>query len=155
VPAAQFDQVLAMIDAARIHAVAAVNTTLIDLLLVNRGIHCKEDCRDGWGKGTVTALADYIRSRLPNARGFSAQNLWRMRQFFDTYQSNPNSSPLLRELPWTHNLLILAATKREEEREFYIRTARDQKWSSRELERQLSGLCSSGSSWRRQNSQHR
>ncbi len=72
-------------------------------------------------------------------RGYSAQNLWRMRQFFETYHDRPKISALLRELSWTHNLLILGKSKREEEREFYLRMACDQKWSSRELERQLAG----------------
>jgi hypothetical protein len=50
--------------------------------------------------------------------GFSAQNLWRMRQFFDTYRDQPKLSPLVRDLSWTNNLLILARCKRPEEREF-------------------------------------
>jgi len=138
-PATGFDDVLAMIQAARVQTAAAVNTALIDLYW-SIGQHISQKvAQDGWGQGTVTALAEYIRTRLPNARGFSAQNLWRMRQFFDTYQSNPKLSSLLRELPWTHNMLILSASKREEEREFYLRMARGQKWSSRELERQLAG----------------
>jgi len=138
-PVTGFEEVLTLIQTARVQTAAAVNTALIDLYW-SIGQHISHKvAQDGWGQGTVASLADYIRARLPNARGFSAQNLWRMRQFFDTYQSNPKLSPLLRELPWTHNLLILAASKREEEREFYLRVARDQKWSSRELERQLAG----------------
>jgi len=62
-----------------------------------------------------------------------------MRQFFEISHANAKLSPLVRGLPWAHNLLILAASNREEEREFYLRMARDQRWSSRELERQLSG----------------
>ena len=46
---------------------------------------------------------------------------------------------LLTQLPWTHPLLILGRCKRAEEREFYIRLAAQEKWSSRELERQLAG----------------
>jgi hypothetical protein len=76
-------------------------------------------------------LAEYIRKRAPNARGFSAQNLWRMRQWYETYSAHPKLSALLRELSWTHNLLILGKCTREEEREFYLRLARAQKWSSR------------------------
>lgn len=53
---------------------------------------------DGWGKGTVTALADYIRRRYPGVRGFSQQNLWRMRQFFESHRDAPELSSRLREL---------------------------------------------------------
>ena len=134
-----FDQVLALIDTARSHAIAAVNTTLIDLYW-SIGEHIsRKIANEGWGKSTVTALADYIHTRLPNARGFSAQNLWRMRQFFETYPADSKLSPLVRELPWTHNLLILTATKREEDREFYLRMSAQEGWSKRQLERQLAG----------------
>ena len=53
---------------------------------------------DGWGKGTVTALASYIGRHHPGQRGFSPQNLWRMRQFFEAYRDSPELSSLLREL---------------------------------------------------------
>jgi predicted nuclease of restriction endonuclease-like (RecB) superfamily len=62
-----------------------------------------------------------------------------MRQFYVTYRGDEKVSSLLRQLPWTHNLLILSKSKRPEEREFYLRMATSQKWSSRELERQLNG----------------
>ena len=61
----------------------------------------------------------------------------------------------MRELSWSHNLLILGRDKREKEREFYLRLACVQKWSSRELERQITVPCSSEWSCRRQNCQHR
>jgi len=65
-----------------------------------------------------------------------------MRQFYEAYRDSQKIlSSLLRELPWTHHMLILGHSKQEEEREFYIRMAIHEKWSSRELERQLkSGL---------------
>jgi predicted nuclease of restriction endonuclease-like (RecB) superfamily len=134
-----FDEVLALIDASRAKAVAAVNTVLIDLYWqigehISRRIAASE-----WGEGTVKTLAEHIRLRQPTARGFSAQNLWRMRQFFETYRDSPRLSALLRELTWTHNLMILGKCKREEEREFYLRLTAGQKWTSRELDRQLNG----------------
>jgi predicted nuclease of restriction endonuclease-like (RecB) superfamily len=60
-----------------------------------------------------------------------------MRQFYEAYRNNEIVSALLRQLPWTHHLLILSYSKREEEREFYLRLAIHEKWSSRELERQF------------------
>ena len=94
---------------------------------------------DGWGQGTVLALADHIRKRRPGMSGFSARNLWRMMQFYETYRDKPKLSALLTELSWTHNLLILGKCKRDDEREFYLRLAHGQKWPSRELERQING----------------
>jgi predicted nuclease of restriction endonuclease-like (RecB) superfamily len=131
--------VLTLIHATRTRTIAAVNAALIDLYW-SIGQHISQRvARDGWGQGTVTALADYIRNRLPNARGFSAQNLWRMRQFFETYQDNPKLSTLLRELSWSHNLAIMGRAKRNEEREFYLKMSVQERWSFRQLERQLAG----------------
>jgi hypothetical protein len=113
VPApADFEDVIGLIDAARGRAVAAVNTELIDLYW-KIGEHISRKIAAGsWGDGTVEALAAYIRQRQAHLRGFSAQNLWRMRQFYETYRGRPKLSALLRELTWTHNLFILGKCKR-------------------------------------------
>lgn len=136
---ADFDEVLALIEAARTGAVAAVNTALIDLYWSIGEYISRKIAADGWGQGTVAALAEYIQRREPNARGFSAQNLWRMRQFFETYRSRPRLSALVRALSWTHNLLIMGRSKRNEERAFYLRMCVQERWSKRQLERQLAG----------------
>lgn len=70
-------------------------------------------------------------------RGFTRRNLFRMRQFYETYQEDKKVSALLTQLPWTHNLIILSQSKRPEECEFYLKMAIQEKWSSRELERQF------------------
>src|SRR5262249_21492504 len=83
---AEFDDLLRMIDAARGRALAAVNKELIDLYW-NIGEHISRKIASAdWGQGTVETLAEYIRRRQPNARGFSARNLWRMMQFFEMYR---------------------------------------------------------------------
>jgi predicted nuclease of restriction endonuclease-like (RecB) superfamily len=94
---------------------------------------------DGWGKGTVEELAAHIQERQPNARGFSASNLWRMKQFYETYRGQPKLATLLRELSWSHNLAIVSRCKQDEEREFYLRVSHKEGWSFRELQRQLAG----------------
>lgn len=90
-----------------------------------------------WGDGTVTKLATYLGRAQFGVRGFSRPNLFRMRQFYETYAQDPIVSPLVRLLPWSHHLTILSQSKREEEREFYIRLAIQERWSKRELERQF------------------
>jgi len=134
-----FDVVLGLIDATRTRAVAAANNTLIELYWSIGEYISQQIATDGWGEGTVEALAEYIQKRQPNARGYSARNLWRMMQFYETYRDQPKLSPLVTELSWTHNLLILSRCKREEEREFYLRICLREKWGKRELERQLAG----------------
>ena len=106
-------EVVAMIGGAR--ALAVANTTLIDIYwTIGRHI-TRKIAVDGWGKGTVRELASYIQRRRPNARGFSASNIWRMTQFYETYGNRPKRAPLVRELSWTHNLLIMSRSKRDEE----------------------------------------
>src|SRR5208337_2669841 len=112
----------------RTRAVAAANNTLIELYWSIGEYISQQIATDGWGEGTVEALAEYIQKRQPNARGYSARNLWRMMQFYETYRDLPKLSPLVTELSWTHNLLILSRCKREEEREFYLRVCLREKW---------------------------
>jgi predicted nuclease of restriction endonuclease-like (RecB) superfamily len=132
-----FDEIVELIRAARQQAVRTVNTELIELYWrIGDYLHRKIES-DGWAKGTVVQLAAYIAQREPGLRGFSPQNLWRMRQFFVTYRDDPKLSPVVRVLPWTHNLIVLGQSKRREEREFYLRMAVQEHWSKRELERQF------------------
>jgi predicted nuclease of restriction endonuclease-like (RecB) superfamily len=90
-----------------------------------------------WGEGVVERLARFIAAKHPGIKGFTRPNLFRMRQFFETYRHDKKVSPLVRQLPWTHNLLILMRCKRAEEREFYLRVCIRERWGKRELERQL------------------
>jgi DUF1016 N-terminal domain len=70
-------------------------------------------------QGHKIGLAAYIAKTQPGLRGFARPNLFRMRQFFEAYQGEAIVSALPRQLPWTHNLIILSQSKRPEEREFY------------------------------------
>lgn len=132
-----FAEVAQMIQAAGQRAYSAVNTALIDLYWQIGEVISRRITIAGWGKRTVAALASYLQTRHTGLRGFSPQNLWRMRQFFETYRDRPEVSPLLRELPWSSNLHIMTKTKRPEEREFYLRLAAQQRWSVREVARQI------------------
>jgi len=90
-----------------------------------------------WGDGVVAQLAEHLALTQPGLRGFTSRNLFRMRQFYEAYSDEKLVTALLTQLPWTHNLIILNQAKLLEEREFYLRLAIREKWSSRELERQL------------------
>jgi len=133
----EFDEVAKLVEEARAQATRAVNSQLIDLYWKIGAIISRRIESNGWGKGTVEELAAYLSHTQPGARGFSPQNLWRMRQFHDAYRGDEKLSALLRELPWTHHLLILGRAKYTEERHFYILAAIKNRWSSRELERQI------------------
>ncbi len=134
---ADFDEVVALIEAARRDAGRAVNVHLIDLYWKIGALISKRIESDGWGKGTVEELSSHLSRTQRGVRGFSPQNLWRMRQFFEAYRDAPDLSALVRDLPWSANLHILSGSKRPEEREFYLRMAISKRWNVRELARQI------------------
>jgi predicted nuclease of restriction endonuclease-like (RecB) superfamily len=132
-----FEGIVSLIVAARKRAGRSVNIELIDLYWqIGREIS-QRITKEGWGKGTVAALSTHIQHSQPGIRGYSSQNLWRMRQFFETYRDHPELSTLLRELPWSSNLHILTRARSPEEREFYLRAATTNQWQVREVARQL------------------
>jgi predicted nuclease of restriction endonuclease-like (RecB) superfamily len=126
-----------MISAARQRAYEAVNSELVQLYWqVGEYISRKLETA-AWGEAVVGALARFIADRYPGVTGFTRANLFRMRQLYDAYRDDAIVAPLVRQLPWSHNLLILGRCKRPEEREFYLRLAQRDRWSRRELERQI------------------
>lgn len=136
-PESGFGEVVELITSARQRAVEAVNTALIDLYWQVGAIISSKIAAAEWGDGVVTQLAAHIARTQPGLRGFTRRNLFRMRQFHDAYPDPQFVSAVLTQLPWTHHLTILGQSKRREEREFYLRTAIREKWTSRELERQF------------------
>jgi len=132
-----FAEIVHLIDAARQQAYRAVNTTLIELYwqvgaYISRKISIAE-----WGDGVVNQLAQHLAVTQPSLKGFTRSNLFRMRQFYETYQQDEKVAPLVRQLSWSHNLIILGQSKRSEEREFYLKMATQERWGKRELERQF------------------
>jgi predicted nuclease of restriction endonuclease-like (RecB) superfamily len=56
-----------------------------------------------------------------------------MRQFYQEYHESPKLQPLIGEIGWTHNLVIMGRCKDLLEREFYIRMTRKFDWSKNVL----------------------
>ncbi len=106
-------------------ALRAVNHKLVALYWeLGESISRKQE-EQGWGKSVVENLARDLQMEFPGRNGFSAQNLWFMRQFYLEYQDKPNLQPLVREISWAKNLVILSRCKNDLAREFYLRaTAR-------------------------------
>jgi predicted nuclease of restriction endonuclease-like (RecB) superfamily len=133
----RFNEVLALIQSARRQALQAVNTQLIELYwqvgaYISRKLENAE-----WGDSVVGQLAVHLAQTQPGLRGFTRSNLFRMRQFYETYRAEEKVAPLARQLSWSHNMIIFGQSKRPEERDFYLRMAVQEKWSKRELERQF------------------
>ena len=132
----QFADVVELIRKARTNALKSVNHELITLYW-NIGKYISKKIKSAeWGESVLDTLAEYIVLKHPEFKGYSNKNLWRMRQFYEIYK-NSKLSAVLREISWTNNLLIFSKSKTKEEREFYIRLCIKEKYSSRELERQI------------------
>lgn len=116
----QFAEVHRLIREAKHNINRAVNTALIDLYWnIGAFVHEKISSSE-WGKSVVEELAAFINKNEPNSKGFSAQNIWRMKQFYEAYNQYEFLSPAVRELSWANNLLILSKTNTMEERELYM-----------------------------------
>ena len=137
-PEKQFTEIISLIRQSRENAYHAVNRELIGLYWNIGEYISSRIAREGWGKGTVAQLAAFIQKREPGIAGFSDKNLWRMKQFYETYKDFPILSPLVRELNWTNNITILSRTKTIEEKEFYLKLCSEEKYTKRQLERQIS-----------------
>jgi len=133
-----FVDILKMINNSRDNALRSVNTELINLYW-NIGKYIDEKIeKSNWGNSVVKKLSDYLIEKEPTIKGFSDKNIWRMRQFYSSYKNFPKLAPLVREITWTHNLIIFSRCKSIEEKEFYLHKTKKEKWSKRELDRQIS-----------------
>lgn len=63
--------------------------------------------KETWGKSVVERLAQYLQTEFPGIDGFSSRNIWRMRIFYLTYKDNAKLTPMVAEIGWTHNLVIM------------------------------------------------
>jgi len=137
---AEYYELISIIERARENAFRAVNRELISMYW-DIGQYISEKAKDGgWGKSVVAHFAQFMQSEHPDIKGFSAQNIWRMKQFYETYCKSENLSALLREISWTNNLVIMSRAKTDEAREFYLLLCNKNHYSSRELERQIDSM---------------
>jgi hypothetical protein len=99
----RFAEVVALIESARNCAYRAVNTELVSLDWQLGEYISRKIANAEWGDVVVDELASSLARRFPGIRGFTRQNLFRMRQFYEAYRSNRKVSALLRQLPWAHH----------------------------------------------------
>jgi predicted nuclease of restriction endonuclease-like (RecB) superfamily len=134
----RFTEIIKLIEQSRSKAIRAVNIELINLYwLIGENISNKMNSAE-WGDSIVTELANYIKKIEPNLKGFSDKNIWRMKQFYETYKGDLKLSTVVREISWTQNLAIFSRCKSYEERLFYLEITKRENYSKRELERQIS-----------------
>jgi len=135
--AALLAEVKERVLAAQYKALKAVNKELVGLYWdIGRMIVARQ-AGASWGKAVVEKLATDLQTEFPGIGGFSASNLWRMKGFFEAYAASEKLAPLVREISWSHNLVVLERCKDPLEREFYIRMTKKFGWSKNVLIHQI------------------
>ena len=133
-----FKQIVELVEKRKNNAYKKVNEELILLYLeVGKFLEeLKENSK--YGDKITTKASEFMRSNYPNIKGFTKRNIERMIQFYNIYRDDEIATPLVTQLSWTNNLLILSGTKSKEERHFYLKLSIKNNYSKRELDRQIS-----------------
>jgi predicted nuclease of restriction endonuclease-like (RecB) superfamily len=102
----------AQIKVAQYRALQNVNKEQIQLYWnIGKAIFEKQE-QFGWGKSIVEVLALELQQEFIAINGFSARNLCYMRNLYQQFgNSKLILQPMLAEIPWTHNILILENVK--------------------------------------------
>lgn len=130
-------EVKAKIQNAQKFALQAVNKELIALYSDIGKIITQRQEHFGWGKSVVESLAKELQSGFEGLSGFSARNLWNMRNFYLAYKDNQKLQTLSAEISWSHNVLIFQKCKDDLQREFYIKSTLKNAWSYRVLDNHI------------------
>src|SRR5579883_2958453 len=125
------------IRSAQYAALRAVNRELIELYWDIGKLIVERQSGKTWGRSVVENLAKDLQAEFPGISGFSAANLWRIKNFYEAYAANEKLAPLVREISWTKNLVILERCKDDAEREFYLRRTRQFGWTKNVLIHQI------------------
>ena len=134
-----FDKVAELVTIARQKTATAVNLAMVHtyfeigkLIIENEQ---RGEQRAEYGKQVLKELSQRLTDNF--GKGFSVENLDRMRFFYKTYSIPNSSTPLTNfSLSWSH-YLVLMRIKNADERRFYEIEATASSWSLRELERQF------------------
>ncbi len=125
------------IRSAQYEALKAVNRQLVGLYWDIGKMIVERKTKASWGMAVVERLSQDLQNEFPGIRGFSASNLWRMKTFYEAYAASEKLAPLVREISWSHNIIILERCQDMLEREFYIRMTRKFGWSKNVLIHQI------------------
>ena len=123
------NEIKSRIVASRIQAIRSVNKELIKLYWDIGKRIVERQKKFGWGKGVVEQLSRDLINEYANFKGFSRDNLWRMRMFYLEYKDEQKLAQLVPELPWGHNIFIMQKVKNMKEREYYITSGIKFGWS--------------------------
>lgn len=125
------------IRTAQYEALRAANKELVSLYWDLGRLIVERQDKEGWGAAVIEKLAKDLQLEFPGKQGFSARNLWNMRSFYVSYKDSTKLQPLVAEISWSHNVVIMDRCKDELEREFYVRMAKLHGWSKNVLIHQI------------------
>jgi uncharacterized alpha/beta hydrolase family protein len=72
-----------------------IDQTLVKLYWSIGKYISEQVAQGGWGRSIVEELATFIAVNELGIKGFSARNIWTMKQFFETYQNDKKLPPLM------------------------------------------------------------
>lgn len=133
----ELNEIISIITNAKDNALRKVNEELITMYWLIGKILSEKSKQSEYGDKYIDEIADLLKQAHPELKGFNRRGLYRMKQFYETYCDDEIVSPLVTQLSWTNNLIIMAGSKSKEEREFYVKLAIKERYSKRELERQI------------------
>lgn len=134
----KFNELVELIEQRKNKVYLRINEELI-LLYYDVGKFLYELQKDSkYGDKITTKASEFMKNNHPNIKGFTKRNIERMIQFYKTYRNDKIATPLVTQLSWTNNLLILSGSDSREERHFYLKLAVKNNYSKRELDRQIS-----------------
>jgi hypothetical protein len=129
-----------LITEARRDVAREVNSALV-LLYWRVGKRIHEDIlkekRAGYGEQIVSAVSRELAAEF--GQGFSTRNLWHMIRFVETFPNEKIVNALSTQLSWTHFRYIIALDD-PLKRDFYAEMCRIERWSTRTLEKKISGM---------------
>lgn len=127
------DEVKELIHKKQYKVLQLINAETINLYWeIGEEIYRQQE-ENGWGKSIVQVLSKELQKEFPGAKGYSAANLWRMRNFYLSYRNSEKLAPLVREISWSNNIIIMEKCKDDLQREFYIQMTKRYGWTKRIL----------------------
>ena len=117
------------IYSAKSRAILSANRLMIELYFeIGRTIVEKQEAL-GWGKSVVEQMSKELIEEFGEKSGYSSQNLWYMRQFYNSYKDNPILQQFVGEIPWGSNIVIFTKCKDDVQKEYYIKNTIENGWN--------------------------
>lgn len=129
----------------QLKAVVKVNSALLEFYWELGEEIVQRQAQARWGDGFLKQLSQDLMAEFPEMKGFSKRNLEQIRKWYQFWSSASEiaQQPVsqLWQIPWGHNLKIIAKCQSVEEAVYYVQNTLDNGWSRSVLTHQIeSGL---------------